>query len=401
MAQVVIVGAGPAGATLAYLLAKYGIEVTLVEAASNFERVFRGEGLMPGGLFALAQMGLLDLLQEINWRQIHTWQFVVDGCTVLRVNEPETLGRYRPTLIPQPAFLEAVMARARAYPTFQFVQGTVQDLVQEGERVSGVVVRQADREITLAASLVIGTDGRGSTVRRLAHLKLQKLGYDTDLLWFRLPVPLPEVQRSTFYGFIQGFESLGAYTSWDDSLKLAYLLPQGRSWDGKSLDWANRLAEIAPPWMADHIRSHADALESPLLLKVVFGRCPQWWQPGVLLLGDAAHPMAPIRAQGINLALRDSIIAANHLIPLLRSSSASAAIDAVLPLIQAEREPEIIRCQTLQQQEQAQANRLCQSPVLRKLLTQVGPMVRPLIGKRWFARQKPLRLGFRPVELIV
>lgn len=411
MTQVAIVGAGPAGAVLAYLLAQRGIEVTLIEAASNFDRVFRGEGLMPGGLYALEQMGLLDLLQQIPWRQIHTWQFVVDDRTVLKVDEPEALGVYRPTIISQPAFLEAVIARAKQFPNFRLLHGTVQELVRDGgenDRISGVVVRQTE-EITIPAMLVIGADGRGSTVRRLANLSLQKLDYDTDVLWLRLPVPLPQSERSIFYGFIRGAESFGAYTSWDDSLKFAYILPRDHQMAWKTIDWATQLAEIAPAWMANHIRSNADCLESPILLKVVFGRCPQWWQPGVLLLGDAAHPMAPIRAQGINVALRDGIVAANHLVPLLlaqlqsqanpKSPASLAAIDAVLSTIQAEREPEIIRAQTLQRQEQAQATLLCQSSVLRRLLTQIAPVVRPIIEKRWLARQKHLRYGVSPVEL--
>ena len=401
MAQIAIVGAGIAGATLAYLLVRQGIEVALIEAASSFDRVFRGEGLMPSGLYALEQMGLLDLLQQIPNRQIHAWEFVVDDRTVIRVNEPETLGIYRPTIIPQPLFLQEVVSRSQQYPSFQFIQGTVQDLQWEGDRVSGVVIKQAGQQVTLPATLVIGADGRGSTVRRLANLLLKKLDYDTDVLWLRLPVPLPEANRSTFYGFIRGTESLGAYTAWDDSLKFAYILPQENSRrqaiEWKTIDWASRIADILPPDLAEHVRSNAAELEPPLLLNVMLGRCPQWQRSGVLLLGDAAHPMAPIRAQGINLALRDAIVAANHLLPVLQSPVEAAAIDAALLRIQAEREPEIIRCQALQRAEQAQATLLCRSALLRQTLTIAAPVLRPLIEKRWLARQKDLRFGLRPV----
>ena len=407
MAQVAIVGAGIAGATLAYLLVRQGIEVALIEAASSFDRVFRGEGLMPSGLYALEQMGLLDLLQQIPNRQIRTWEFVVDDRTVLRVNEPEALGVYRPTIIPQPLFLQEVVTRSQRYPSFQFIQGTVQDLQRWGDRISGVVIKQAGQQITLPASLVVGADGRGSTVRRLADLPLKKLDYDTDVLWLRLSAPLPEANRSTFYGFIRGTESLGAYTAWDDSLKFAYILPQEnsrrRTIDWKTIDWASRIADILPPDFAEHVRSNAAKLEPPMLLNVMLGRCLQWQRSGVLLLGDAAHPMAPIRAQGINLALRDAIVAANHLIPILQASAElqaqAAAIDAALLAIQAEREPEIVRCQALQRSEQAQATLLCRSALLRRTLTLTAPVLRPLIEKRWSARQKDLRFGLRPVVL--
>lgn len=401
MSQVTIVGAGPTGTTLAYLLAKYGIEVTLIEAATSFDRVFRGEGLMPGGLDALEQMGLLDRLSQMPHRQIHRWEFVVDDRPIIQVDEPEDLGRYRPTIIPQPIFLETVVAQAQAYPSFDFLNGTVQELIGTDDRIQGVKIRQADQEMVLPARIVIGADGRGSTVRRLANLSLQKLDYDTDLVWLRLPVPLPEANRSIFYGFIRGSESLGAYTSWDDSLKFAYLLPQNHQLDWKTIDWAKQLAGVAPAWLADHIQTNASALEAPIFLKVVFGRCPQWWRSGVLLLGDAAHPMAPIRAQGINLALRDAIVAANHLIPLLQGNASLEAIDAALGKIQAEREPEIVRCQSLQRSEQHQATRLAKSAGLRRLLTTLAPVVRPVIASRWLARQKHLRFGVGPVRLSI
>jgi 2-polyprenyl-6-methoxyphenol hydroxylase-like FAD-dependent oxidoreductase len=116
-------------------------------------------------------------------------------------------------------------------------------------------------------------------------------------------------------------------------------------------------------------------------------------------LGDAAHPMAPIRAQGINLAFRDVIVAANHLLPLLSSNAAPKTFDQAMQAIQAEREPEIVRCQSLQQSEQHLATRLCQSSLLRGVLTQVSPIVRPLIEKRWLARQKHLRFGLKPITL--
>ena len=258
----------------------------------------------------------------------------------------------------------------------------------------------------IAADLVIGADGRGSTLRRLADLRLQKRDYDSNLLWFRLPAPLPEPQRSVFYGFIRGSESLGAYSSWDGSLKLAYILPRDLgpnqpALDWKSIDWPARLAAIGPDWFTQHLQAHAAALEPPVLLNVMFGCCPRWFQPGVLLLGDAAHPMAPIRAQGINLALRDVIVAANHLVPLLKANAEARAIDAALEAIQAEREPEIRRAQTLQQHEQGQANLIAQYALLRRALTRVAPVARPLISRRWLARQKDLRYGIQPVYLSV
>lgn len=402
MTQVAIVGAGPTGVTLAYLLAQRGIAVTLIEAAPSFDRVFRGEGLMPAGLQALEQMGLLQtVLQQIPTRQIHTWEFVVNDRTIIHADEPASLGIYRTTIIPQPAFLQTVVTKAQDYPSFHFLHGTVQGLVQQDDRISGVVVRQAAQAVTIPSTLVIGADGRGSAVRRLANLSLNKLAYDSDVLWLRMAAPLPDRYRSIFYGFLRGTESLGAYTSWDDSVKFAYLLPRGSHQGWQEIDLASRIAEILPDCLAAHVRANADTLEPPVLLNVVFGRCPHWHKPGLLLLGDAAHPMAPIRAQGINMAFRDVIVAANHLVPLLQAQSKPETIDATLATIQTERQPEIIRCQTLQHHEQAQAALIVRSPLLQHLLTRTAPLLRPAIQRQWLARQKTLRFGLHPVELKV
>jgi 2-polyprenyl-6-methoxyphenol hydroxylase-like FAD-dependent oxidoreductase len=159
------------------------------------------------------------------------------------------------------------------------------------------------------------------------------------------------------------------------------------------------LAAIGPGWFADHLRRYAAVLEAPVLLNVLFGFCPSWFQPGVLLLGDAAHPMAPIRAQGINLALRDVIVAANYLLPLLQSSATASAIDQALAQIQAEREPEIRRAQQMQQHEQGQANLIAQNAGLRRALRFIAPAASPLISRRWLARQNDLRYGLHPVRL--
>lgn len=401
MTKTVIVGAGPTGAALAYLLARQGLEVTLIEAAPDFERLFRGEGLMPSGLDALLQMGLQSLLAEIPTQTVQRWEMLVAGCRVVQIDEPAGL---QTTIISQPAFLTALVAKAQQYPGFRYVQGSVQALLHQQERVAGVRVNQSGAMQEIAADLVIGADGRGSTLRRLADLRLQRREYDSNLLWFRLPAPLPEAQRSIFYGFIRGFESLGAYSSWDGSLKLAYILPRDAAADWKNLDWKNldwptRLAAIGPHWFTTHLQAQAAALEAPVLLNVLFGCCPRWFCPGLLLLGDAAHPMAPIRAQGINLALRDVIVAVNYLVPLLKANAPASSIDQALAQIQAERQPEIQRAQTLQQHEQGQANLIAQQPILQRALQLAAPAARPLISRRWLSRQKDLRYGAVPVRL--
>ncbi len=399
MAQVVIVGAGPTGATLALLLAKRGIAVKLIEASRNFRRVFRGEGLMPSGLNALEQMGLSSVVESIPHRTLDAWEFLIDKRSLFRVDEPMEPGGKPCTLVSQPALLEALINEASTYPNFQFVQSApVQDLLWSEQRVCGVKLGD---ERSIYADLVIGADGRNSLVRQRANLSLEQQSQSFDILWFKLADSPRFESENVFYSILHGSHGFGLFRSSEGNLQVGWALHEGAAIDWKQIDWSEMFASASPPWLAEHFRTHADTIERPVLLSVVVGRCPRWFIPGLLLLGDAAHPMSPIRAQGINMALRDVIVTANYLVPLLHEGAGHTAIDAALPQIQSEREPEIIRAQQLQSQEAAQAERLGKSALLRWGASQLAPVLGKYIRQVWINRQRELRQGVTPIQLTV
>ncbi|MBD1865350.1 MULTISPECIES: FAD-dependent oxidoreductase [Trichocoleus] len=399
MTQVVIVGAGPAGAALALLLGQRGISVQLVEASPTFRRTFRGEGLMPSGLDALEQMGLSALLDRIPHRALDAWEFWLNQRSLFRVAEPIEPGGKPCTLVSQTALLEALIEQARAYSGFELVQGTpVQDLLWHEQRVAGIKLSDG-RE--LSADLVIGTDGRNSVVRQRSRLALEQQSQSFDILWFKLPDHPRFKSENVFYSILQDRDALGLFRSSEGELQVGWALRPSEAKDWQQVNWAERLAATSPDWLAEHFRQNAATLEGPILLLVVAGRCPRWSVPGLLLLGDAAHPMSPIRAQGINMALRDVLVTANHLVPLLQQGALPAAIDAALPRIQADREPEIIRVQQLQRQEAAQADLLEHSAFLRWGASQFAPFLGPLVRYSWVKRQHQLRQGVAPIQLLV
>lgn len=399
MAQVVIVGSGPTGATLALLLVKRGIEVKLMEASRNFRRVFRGEGLMPSGINALEQMGLLPMLESIPHRPLDGWEFLINNHSLFRVDEPIENDGCPTTLVSQPALLQAIIEEASTYPNFEFVQGEpVQDLLWSNQRVSGVKLNE---ERSIPANLVIGADGRNSIVRQRANLSLDQKSQSFNILWFKLANSPVFDSENIFYSILSGRHAFAVFQSSEGNLQLGWSLPEGSSMDWKQVDWPTMLASVSPPWLAQHFQQNADTIERPVLLTVVVGRCPQWYVPGLLLLGDSAHPMSPIRAQGINMALRDVIVAANYLVPLLRSQAKHTDIDAVLPQIQAEREPEIMRVQQLQSQEAAQAELLGNNPLLVSVLSKLAFLLRKSVKQSWLNRQIQLRQGVSQVKLVV
>ncbi|MBH8556017.1 FAD-dependent monooxygenase [Nostocaceae cyanobacterium CENA357] len=399
MSQVVIVGAGPTGATLALLFVKRGIAVKLIEASRNFRRVFRGEGLMPSGLDALEQMGLLPMLERIPHRALDAWEFLLDNHLLFRVDEPFEIGGKPTTLVSQPDLLEALIAEASTYSNFEFIQSvSVQDLLWVEQRVAGVKLGD---ERCIDADLVIGADGRNSIVRQRANLPLKHYSKTFDVLWFKLPNSPDLKFENIFYSILHGDHAFGLFQGAEGHLQLGWSLHESSSTDWKQIDWLSMLVSVSPPWFAEHLQQNAQTIERPVLLSVVVGRCPRWSIPGLMLLGDAAHPMSPIRAQGINMALRDVIVTANHLIPVLLSKSGHRNIDAILPQIQTQREPEIVRVQQLQSQEAAQAQLLGKSALLRWVISKLNPLLHQRLRQSWLKRQIQLRQGIKPIQLTV
>jgi 2-polyprenyl-6-methoxyphenol hydroxylase-like FAD-dependent oxidoreductase len=403
MNQVVVVGAGPTGVTLALLLVKQGISVTLIEAARDFKRIFRGEGLMPSGLNALQEMGLLSLVKDIPHTKLDAWEFFLNQRSLMRINEPLETGEMPCTLVSQPHFLAEVVKKASNYPNFTFIQGeAVQELLRdEQERVCGV--RLGKRQ-EVKANLVVAADGRNSLVRKQAGLELERFSSAIDILWFKLSAGSLLQSENIFASILQDRSGFALFRGSEGELQIGWGLHKDDDYDWKQVDWKHKLAAASPEWLAKHIEDESTEISQPLLLSVVVGRCPQWYKPGLLLLGDAVHPMSPIRAQGINMAFRDVIVASNYLIPeLVRNSDCqvlNALLDAVLPKIQAEREPEIIRIQQLQDEELAQAEKLRHSALLRSLVSQYASLIRPLIRFSWLKRQKILRQGIRKIRLL-
>ncbi|MDT0353448.1 FAD-dependent monooxygenase [Pseudonocardia charpentierae] len=410
--RVVVVGAGPAGVATALLRARYGVGVVLVEREAMPGRLFRGEVLLPLGIDALHEMGVGRVLDEVPSRTIGSRDTWIDGERVLVVAEPVAepvaqLGRRAVRVVSQPALLARLLDRATRYPGFAFhPEARLAELVRDGRgRVVGArLVRTGGGAAGWdeRADLVLGCDGRGSSVRRHAGLALARSTEDYDVVWFTAPAPRGLAYRS---GFLlcgrAGTHPAVGYVSWDGRLQYGVVMPKGRPWESGTGDWLADAVRAAPAFLAAHLLACRGEIEGPIRLTVQVGRCPAWTAPGVLLLDDAAHPMSPVRAQGINLALRDAVVAANHLVPALTGQLGVEAVDAACRAVQVEREPEMERAQRLQRRE-SRGQGHARSGSWRYTLARHG--ARLLGGHRWaetawLRRQHDLRFGCRPVRL--
>ena len=381
----VIVGAGPAGAVLANLLATRGVQVTLLERQTDFAREFRGEVLVPSGVRVLRSLEMDEVLDQVPGTTPAVLEFYSNRRCVLRIDAtPDVLPDPPPQIISQPALLEAIVAETQRRSDLCFERGaSVKELTHESGRVSGVRVRTLEGERHIAADLVIGCDGRASLVRRQAPLEVERADPPMDIVWCKIPAPKSWGGKNITRFCIGRGHLFICYVAYDGLLQIAWVIPKGSYGELKQRgidEWVSEMADHVPADLSDHLRQSRNQLVHPFLLSTAADHVRHWSVPGALVLGDAAHTMSPVGAQGLNIALRDAVCAANHLVPVLREGGTADAIDAALRRIEAERKPEVQRLQRMQA---------------------LPPKI--LLRHTWWAellRQVPRLLRFAPVQTL-
>jgi 2-polyprenyl-6-methoxyphenol hydroxylase-like FAD-dependent oxidoreductase len=352
VASVLIAGAGPAGATLAYLLARRGIEVVLLERQRDFEREFRGEVLMPSAFDGFAQMGLAGEVSAIPQVVLRGARVFLRGRELFTVDlDAGELGG-RAAWISQPRLLELLVAQAARFPSFRFEPGAaLRELIREDGRVVGARMHGATGERELRADLVVGADGRASIVRRELGVAVRRDKSAMDVVWCKVPLPDWLVGEARLRGYLgRGHFAIVGPTP-DGSLQLGWVIGKGRFGELRARgidDWVDALAGHVDPELAAHLRAQRAAISRPFLLDVVADRVEPWCAAGALLIGDAAHTMSPVGAQGLNIAIRDALVAANELVPALEAGADPRALDAAAARVEAERLPEVRQIQFLQ-----------------------------------------------------
>jgi 2-polyprenyl-6-methoxyphenol hydroxylase-like FAD-dependent oxidoreductase len=353
-ARVVIVGAGPAGMALAYLLARRGVGVTVLETHLDFARVFRGEGVQRSGIDAFRQMGLGEQFDRIPHVELQTVEVHSGERLVIRQDAAKH-GRAQARAVSQPALLQMLADEAGKHPSFRLERGvTMRDFLRENGRVVGVRASSDDGTREYRAELVVGADGRHAASRKHSGLAEHSIPQRYDVLWLKVPCPDGFPDRTTALVSLAPHRVLLTYPAADGQLQVGFFIPKGSFPALRAravVEWTDELIGPCPAYLADQLRAHREAVAGATLLNVVCGRLTEWTLPGLLLIGDAAHPMSPIGGQGINIALRDALVAANHLCPVLTAGGDPTAIDAATRRVQAERWPEIVAVQKMQEKQ--------------------------------------------------
>jgi 2-polyprenyl-6-methoxyphenol hydroxylase-like FAD-dependent oxidoreductase len=387
-----IVGGGPAGMVLGFLLARAGVDVVVLEKHGDFLRDFRGDTIHPSTLEILHELGLLEEFLKRPHQEASQVTGVVGGEEI-----PVADFSHLPThckfigFMPQWDFLDFIAEQARRYPTFRLLmQAEVTDLLSDGNRVVGVRATTPDGPLEVRADVTFGTDGRHSTVRSRAGFEVIDVGAPMDVLWMRLS-RAPSDPDTLLGRFDQGRVLVMIYRG--DYWQCGFLIPKGGYDEVTRRGIASFREEIATiaPFVRDRVGELKD-WDDIKLLTVTVNRLREWALPGLLCIGDAAHAMSPVGGVGINLAIQDAVAASNILAGPLREKRVT--IDD-LRKVQRRRELPTRLIQRLQV--------LIQNRVIRRVLGSREkarpPWILKLVRRVPYLRRIPARIigmGFRP-----
>ena len=380
------------------LLARAGVDVTVLEKHADFLRDFRGDTVHPSTLQVMHELGLLERFLQLPHTRINT-------ATIEIGDEHFTIGDFSrlPTaakfiaLMPQWDFLDFLAQEAKKYPHFHLLMQTeAKDLIaqksgKEGERIAGVILTGPDGNVQIRAGLTIAADGRHSTLRDKSGLKVLDQGAPFDVLWLRLPV-LPGDPADLIGKVKDGQLFVMIYRT--EYWQCAYVIPKG-GFDQIRAEgltrFRTRLKTIAG-FAAGRVDEAVRDFDQVKLLTVTVDRLEKWARPGLVCIGDAAHAMSPIGGVGINLAIQDAVAAANLLGPVLQRRVPRFAD---LRRVQARRAFPTRVIQAFQ----VAAQNFMLAPTLASMQTPKPPfLVRLLNGWPWL-RQFPARfigMGVRP-----
>jgi len=319
-----IAGGGPAGMMLGVLLARAGVDVVVLEKHKDFLRDFRGDTIHPSTLDLMHELGLLEDFLKLPHQEVRELVGQIGGTAITIADFGHVPTRCKfIALMPQWDFLDFLADYGRTFRGFDLrMRAEATGLIEEGGRVAGVRVRTPDGELAIRARLVIGADGRHSTLRRAAGLPVREFGVPIDVLWFR--VSRRDSDPDMTFGHVEA-GCMMVMLNRGDYWQCAYIIAKGGIDKVKEAGLpAFRDAVVAlSPFLSARIGEITD-WDEVKLLSVSVDRLARWWKPGLLCIGDAAHAMSPIGGVGINLAIQDAVAAANELAGPLAAGTATA-----------------------------------------------------------------------------
>jgi 2-polyprenyl-6-methoxyphenol hydroxylase-like FAD-dependent oxidoreductase len=325
-----IVGGGPAGMMLGYLLGRAGVETLVLEKHADFFRDFRGDTVHPSTLQVMDELGLIEGFLKLPHQQLQKMEGKFGAASIRLADLSRLNVKYNfIAFMPQWDFLNFLRESGKRFTSLKVMMNTdATNLIWSGDAVAGVNANTPEGPVEIRCELTIGCDGRHSIVRQRANLEVEEIGAPMDVLWFRAGKRGNESE--SLFARLEPGKMLVTFDR-GDYWQCAYVIGKGQYDAVKAggLDAFRSdvmaLAPILTPGIAD-LKSWDDVK----LLTVAINRLKRWTRPGLLCIGDAAHAMSPVGGVGVNLAVQDAVATANLLAAKLASGCPSEHdLDAV------------------------------------------------------------------------
>jgi 2-polyprenyl-6-methoxyphenol hydroxylase-like FAD-dependent oxidoreductase len=325
-----IVGGGPAGMMLGYLLGRAGVETLVLEKHADFFRDFRGDTVHPSTLQVMDELGLIEGFLKLPHQQLQKMDGQFGGTSIRIADIGRTNAKYPfIAFMPQWDFLNFLRENGRRFPSLKVMMNTdATDLVWSGDRIVGVKADTPEGPVEIRADLTIGCDGRHSVVRQCARLEVEEIGAPMDVLWFRAGRHVNE--NESLFARVDTGKMMVTFDR-GDYWQCAYVIAKGQydAVKARGLDaFRDDVTGMAPILKSG--MSDVKTWDDVKLLTVAINRLKRWTRPGLLCIGDAAHAMSPVGGVGVNLAVQDAVATANLLAARLASGAPSEdELDAV------------------------------------------------------------------------
>jgi 2-polyprenyl-6-methoxyphenol hydroxylase-like FAD-dependent oxidoreductase len=314
-----IVGGGPAGMMLGYLLGRAGVETLVLEKHDDFFRDFRGDTVHPSTLQVMDELGLIDGFLKLPHQRLQKMDGKFGGASIriadlsrLKVNYPFV------AFMPQWDFLNFLRESGKRFSSLKVLMNAeATDLIWSDGAVVGVQARTPDGPVEIRADLTIGCDGRHSMVRQRADLEVEEVGAPMDVLWFRSGKPAGETE--SVFARVEAGKMMVTFDR-GDYWQCAYVIAKGQhdAVKARGLDAFRDDVISMAPILKSGI-SDVKTWDDVKLLTVAINRLKRWTRAGLLCIGDAAHAMSPVGGVGVNLAVQDAVATANLLAAKLAS----------------------------------------------------------------------------------
>jgi 2-polyprenyl-6-methoxyphenol hydroxylase-like FAD-dependent oxidoreductase len=316
-----IAGGGPAGMMLGYLLGRAGVKSVVLEKHADFLRDFRGDTVHPSTLMIMQELGLIEDFLKLPHSEIRALAAEI-GDTCIKVADFARISAPCKfvALMPQWDFLNFLADKGRRFPALKVIMSAeVTGLIETAGRVAGVTATTRDGPLEVRANLVVGCDGRTSTVRTASGLAVQEFGSPIDVLWFRLSKNAGDPEQ--VLGRLQA-DTMIVTIDRTDYWQCAFVIGKGGIGQvhAEGLEAFKTVVAEGARFLADRV-DELKSFDDIKLLSVSVDRLTTWSKPGLLCIGDAAHAMSPVGGVGINLAIQDAVATANLLAVKLKAGT--------------------------------------------------------------------------------